>query len=298
VPSHAALPRLALLTATVVWGATFVVVQQALHDMPVFHLLSLRFALAALVLLPLLRASNLGALLRDGLETGFWLFVGFALQTLGLCWTTPSRSAFLTALSVVLVPAFAVVSGQSRLRRAHLLAVGCALTGLYLLSWPRAGETAAVNTGRGDLLTLGCAAAFAVYVVRNQIAVRRHRPAPLAIVQFVVIALLSAPSWVLTPASRAEFTTRAEVAVLVTSILGTALAFFCLLYAQQKLSVVTAAVILALEPVIAAAVSVASGAEPWTLALAGGGSLVLAAVLVVELGAPPEAPSPTVAHYP
>jgi drug/metabolite transporter (DMT)-like permease len=106
--SERALARAALLTATVVWGASFAINQRALADLPVFHLLSCRFALASLLLLPLLGrragakpppwpaspappgAARKGRpdpgrrLLHDGLVLGVFLFAGFALQTLGL----------------------------------------------------------------------------------------------------------------------------------------------------------------------------------------------------------------------
>jgi drug/metabolite transporter (DMT)-like permease len=90
-----------------------VVVQRALQEIPVFHLLAFRFSIATLLLAPLARGVRwTKSLLHDGAVLGVCLFVGFALQTAGLLWTTPSRSAFLTGLSVVLVPLFARAVGR------------------------------------------------------------------------------------------------------------------------------------------------------------------------------------------
>jgi drug/metabolite transporter (DMT)-like permease len=136
---QAILARLALLAATLIWGTSFVIIQRALADLPVFHLLACRFTLAALLLLPLagraLRGvpvsrhrepagallqepADLWGILRDGLTLGGFLFAGFALQTTGLLWTTPSCSAFLTSLAVVMVPPLAWLTAAAAKRRA------------------------------------------------------------------------------------------------------------------------------------------------------------------------------------
>lgn len=278
-PTHL-LPRLALLGATFVWGATFVVNQRALADLPVFHLIAFRFALSTLLLLPLARKSRPApALWRDGLIIGGLLFTGFVLQTYGLLWTTPSRSAFLTGLSVVLVPFFGRLAGRP-LPIGPLLGSLCAALGLWVLYRP---ETGSVPFGRGDLLTVIASVVFALYVLGIESAVRRHGVGPLAVLQFGTVAALSLPSLLLQPLTAAEFTPYAVGALLVTGVLGTALAFLCQLYAQQHLSAVESGVILTLEPIIAALTSVFLGAERWTSSLVFGGFLVVGAMLISEL---------------
>ncbi len=292
MPSPHTKARLALLSATLVWGATFVVVQRALDDLPVLHLLALRFALGAGLLLPLLlrrrRRSSPAALLRDGLGVGVALFAGYALQTYGLLWTTPSRSAFLTGLTVLLVPALGRLAGVLRLRWTSLAGAACAAAGLWVLFRPWSGGGAAFNLG--DALTLGCAAAFAVQVLLVERAVRRHSVAALAVVQFLVVAALSAPSLVVRPLTRAELTPAALAAVAVTGIFATALAFVCQLYAQRRLGAVETAVILSMEPPVAAAVSLLIGREAASAGLLLGGGLIVAGMLLSDLGAPAPAP--------
>jgi drug/metabolite transporter (DMT)-like permease len=291
------LPRLALFGATFVWGATFAVIQRAIADLPVFHLIALRFTFATLLLLPLARGTRLTPRLwRDGLVVGGLLFAGFALQTSGLLWTTPSRSAFLTGLSVVFVPFLGRFAGRP-LHPGPVAGSLCAAVGLWVLYRPGTG-TASAPFNRGDLLTCACALAFALYVLAVEGAVRRHRVRSLAVLQFGTVAALSLPSLLLQPMRRAEFTPYAVTALLVTGILGTALAFLCQLYAQRHLSAVEAGVIFTFEPVIAAAVSVVLGIEPWTLGLTLGGLFVVAAMLITEIWGGPEDVAPPAAATP
>jgi drug/metabolite transporter (DMT)-like permease len=283
--------RLALLFATLVWGATFVVVERALDDLPVLHLLAYRFTLGALLLLPLAArhrpVEGWAPVAREGLLVGGALFAGYAFQTYGLLWTTPSRSAFLTGISVLLVPAFGWAAGTLRPRAAPLAGTLLAALGLWALFRPWAGSPGAGGFTRGDALTLGCAAAFAVQVLLVDRAVKRHRVTPLAVVQFLVVAGLAAPSLLLDPPSRRELTPEAVGAVLITGVLATAVAFACQLYAQRRLAPVETAVILTLEPVAAAAVSILVGREEPGLALLAGGGLIVAGMLLSDLGSPP-----------
>ena len=294
MPGSRLAARGALLFASLTWGATFVVVQRAIEDLAVLHLLALRFGIGAALLLPLLaRRGGMPALRvagRDGLLIGVALFAGYAFQTYGLLWTTPSRSAFLTGLSVLLVPAIGWFTGTARPRPATLAGTLVAAAGLWVLFQPFAGATDAFN--RGDALTLGCAVAYAAHVLMVERAVTRHRVTPLAVVQFLVVAALAAPSLVLDPPTRAAFTPAAVGAVLVTGVLATAVAFACQLYAQRRLSAVEVAVVLALEPVAAVVTSVLVGREEVTLGLLAGGGLILAGMLLAEATAPPVEAAP------
>lgn len=294
--------HLALIFATVVWGATFVVVERAIQDLPVFHLLAYRFTLGALLLLPLAwqrgrrrrregrPAPEWRPLLRDGTLAGIFLFAGYGFQTSGLLWTTPSRSAFLTGLAVLLVPAFGWAAGTVRPRWLSVLGVLSATAGLWALFQPWGQTAAAVPFNRGDALTLGCAAAFAGHVLLVARAVQRHPVVPLAVVQFLVVAALSAPSLLFDLPVRRHFTPEAVGAVVITGVFATALAFACQLYAQRRLGEVETAVVLTLEPVVAAALSLAVGRESLTAGLVTGGVLILAGMLATDVGSPPPEP--------
>jgi drug/metabolite transporter (DMT)-like permease len=271
-----------MLCASLIWGATFAVVHRALEEMPVFHLLAFRFLLGTLALAPwLVQGLRDRRLWPHGLRLGGLLFVAFALQTGALARTTPTRAAFLTALSVILVPFMARLWPGHPLRPATLAGSALAAGGLWVLYRPGAGSVA--GFALGDWLALACAVAFAAHILVVDHAARRGPARPLAALQFAVVALLAAPSLLLAPPAWTELTGDALVAILVTGLLATALAFTLQLHAQQTLSAAEVAVLLALEPVFAALFSVLLGTEPWKLATGLGGLLIVAGTVLVQV---------------
>jgi drug/metabolite transporter (DMT)-like permease len=285
--------RLALVLTTVLWGISFVLVQRAMRTVPVFHLLGGRFLLALLVLLPFaLRAGGVAGIRRGfrpiGLAVGASLFIGFILQTYGLYWTTPARSAFLTGLAVLFVPlaTWLMRSGLPNLPQTlgTLLAAG----GLWVLLGPDNGSS---PFNRGDLLTLLGAVVFAFHLTFISRALPVTGVLPLAISQFTVMTVLSAPSFAIQPVTAAELTGESLVAVLIVAIVCTVCAFSLQLYGQQRLSAIETGLLLTLEPVFATAFSVGIGAEPFTSGLLWGGLLILAGTLVAQWPGPRRAAS-------
>jgi drug/metabolite transporter (DMT)-like permease len=281
--------RLAILAAAAIWGASFVAMQAALADLPVFHLMAFRFALGLLLVAPFVlrtRAAWRRAISRPALLVSAALFVGFALQTYGLLWTTPSRSAFLTGLSVLLVPFIAWASRTERPTGPQLGGTALAAAGLAVLYAPRQGAQIWEEFNRGDLLTILAACVFAAHLI----LVERSLPAvgvgALAAGQFSFVAGASSLSFLADPPRAAEFTVRALWAIALTGVFATAVAFACQLFAQSRLTAVETGVVLALEPVFAVLTSIALGVERWTFTLAVGGALLVAAMLLAQWRAP------------
>ncbi len=264
-----------MVAATLVWGATFTVVKTALADAGPLTFLALRFALAAAVVLPALRRAGAAAFRSPWvLLCGAALFAGYGFQTAGLAATTPARSAFVTSLSVILVPLLEPLAGLGRPGRRAWAGALLALAGLAVLLRPDGGAV-----GAGDALTLGCAVAFAVHLLLLQRAVRQTPAAAVNAVQVAVVAVLAVPAaavegWRVTP------TARLGVALAVTAVLATVLAFRAMAEAQRVVSAAQTAVVLAFEPVAAGIISVALGQDAVTLPLVAGGVLVVAGVIV------------------
>jgi len=273
-----------LVAITAFWGVTFVVVKDAVALADPFTFLALRFLLGAVLLTFVAWRSIRGAaLVRAGVGLGVLLFVGFAAQTTGLQFTTPSRSAFLTGLSVLLVPFLSIAFHRHRPPPASLVGVAFAVCGL----WALAGGTSLgmpTGLGKGDDLTLLCALAFALHITLIERLARTHAPAPLVAVQLWTVAILSLVT-LLVLGPRLQSTPAFWSAVLITGVGGSAVALLLQAWAQARTTAVRAALVYALEPVFAAAYSVALGREQLGLRELLGGGFIMLGVLVSELGA-------------
>jgi drug/metabolite transporter (DMT)-like permease len=274
-----------LVCITAFWGVTFVVVKDAVALADPFSFLALRFTLAALLLSVVAWRRIRGASLwRAGTGLGALLFLGFSTQTAGLQYTTPSRSAFLTGLSVLLVPVLSIAVHRRRPPPASLLGVALAVCGL----WALAGATAlgaGAGLGKGEQLTLFCAVAFALQITLLERLARNHPLLPLVTVQLWTVAVLAILA-VLVLGPRVQATAALWGAVLLTGIGGSTVALLLQAWAQARTTAVRAALVYALEPVFATAYSVAVGRERLGERELLGGGLIVLGVLVSELGQP------------
>lgn len=275
---------LALAIIALIWGSTFVVVKQALADISTILFLALRFILAAAALALALRGRYGGylerpAALAGGVFAGLFLFAGFAFQTAGLRYTTPSKSAFITGLSIVLVPLVASLVYKKVPRLAEGIGVLVAAGGMALLTL----EDVNVSIGYGDVLTLGCAVAFAVHIVAVGHFSQRFGFEGLSVVQLTTAAAFSVATfwWMETPHVR--WTPALIAALAVTGLLATALAFTVQAWAQKHTTATRTALIFALEPVFAWITSYLVVGETLSNRAAGGAVLILAGIVLVEL---------------
>jgi drug/metabolite transporter (DMT)-like permease len=254
-----------LVLITLIWGSNFVVIKNALADISPLFFNAVRMSLAAAVLamifyreLPRLTA---GAV-RSGCLVGLFLFVGNELQTTGLKYTTASKSAFLTGVSVVLVPVLLAVFWKRGINRLTSVGVVLAFAGLYLLTVP-ASAGAGLNLrsmNHGDLLTLGAAVVFAFHIIFIEHATQNHSWQQITVVEVAVTALLM----IFTASSSHYFadhyfaekisvvwSPRVLWGIGITGFLSLALAFAIQAWAQQFTPATHTALIFTLEPVFA-----------------------------------------------
>jgi len=280
---------------TLIWGATFVLIKDALADISVFTYIAVRFGLAA-VLMGLIFWGSLRRLNRRtawaGVQIGICMFGGYAFQTAGLRFTTPAKAAFITGMCVVLVPLMLAVFGRRRITGWIWAGAAAALAGLYFLTVPPEG-LGALN--RGDPIVFGCAVMFALHIIFIGRYVEQHSVGSLAFLQVattavlatVLVPLLAAAGW---EHPRLMMSKLAIFAVLVTSIGSTVIGFSFQTWAQKHTSPSHIAILISLEPVFAALTSWLLARErfgPRTLA---GAALIFAGILFAELkGAAPAA---------
>jgi len=273
-----------LLLITAVWGVTFVVVKDALEGADPITFLTLRFGLGAVVAAVVARRALLNKPWPwpGALTLGTLLFVGYAFQTFGLESTTPSRSAFITGLCVILVPFVSTVLFRRRPPVLALLGAVVAVVGLGILTDFHPGGPLPL----GDLLTLGCAVAYAFHISLTEKFSANTDPVALVALQLTVVAVLSALSLPFVE-RRLVSSTSLWVAVAVTGIVASAMAISLQTWAQSKTTAVRASVIFALEPVFAIAWGAILGhgtMEPheWL-----GGALIILGVVVASASGPP-----------
>ena len=277
-----------LIIVTFIWGATFVVIKNALAEISPLLFNAVRMTLAAICLAAFfwkqVRAIT-GVILRSGVFVGIWLWLGYEFQTTGLKLTTPSKSGFLTGVSVVLVPVFMALFFRRKVNRWTLIGVIAAMIGLVLMTVPAhesgLADWASVNTG--DLLTLACAVAFGFHIIFLGRATQRHPFAAIAFLQTATAAVLMFVTVPVVESAHVTWSTQVITAILVTGLLGTAVAFTIQAWAQQFTPPSHTALIFALEPVFAWLTSYVVLGERLGGRAALGATLILAGVLTSEL---------------
>jgi drug/metabolite transporter (DMT)-like permease len=274
-----------LVLITLIWGSTFVIVKAALADASPLVFIAIRFVLAGLLLyVALARGKVARAAVLPGIILGVFLFGGYAFQTSGLVLTTPSKAAFITGFGVILVPLMVMAQG-TRLRPANAAGAVLGLAGLYFLVLP--AGFAEVN--RGDLLVLVGAVSFALHIVMVGVYAPRHsflHLVPLQILTAGALALFALPIVSVLTAQAdmpVNWTPRLAMALIVTAVFATGVAFSVQNWAQQYTPASHTALIFALEPVFAALTSWVVMDEKLGGKALLGSALVLAGMVVSEV---------------
>jgi len=284
------LPDFVLVLITVIWGSTFAITQSALREIGPLGFVALRFTFGALALALFLnrRLRKITRIeWRAGLGIGAILFLAYGLQTLGLQHTTSSKSAFITATYVPLVPiAQLFLFGR---KPAALAWVGAfvSFAGLGLLSM---GNGLDSSFGLGEWLTLGCAVASALQIVLVGKYAADADPIRLATVQIATVALLALVAMPFAGEKMPAMTTNLVSICLGMGVISTAFVLGAMNWAQQTVPATRATLIYALEPVWAGIVGAAVGERMGIAAMIGSGLIVLG-IVVAELRIPKPSPA-------
>lgn len=277
----------ALVGVAAVWGGTFVVVKDAVSLYPLYAFLSLRFTIAAVAFAVVLPASvrlMKWSTVRVGLLAGAFLTAGYVFQTWGLQDTSASKAAFITGMFVVITPALQALVLRRPPKPTTLLGVLLAIVGLWLLTGGGGGTWNA-----GDSRVFLCAVAYSAHMLVLGGVGHHHDVRPFTLVQLATVAVFCgivslASEPVAMPSDGSVW-----VALGVTGVLGSAVAFAVQTYAQRMLSPTKTALILIMEPAFGGLFGWLAGERLGVGGLAGA-ALILAGMIVAELlAAPPEA---------
>lgn len=281
-----------LLSVAMVWGLTFVIIQDAIVALPPFAFNGLRFGFAALLLWAYLLFSPAKPLrlkkwtgqLKYGLILGILLFAGYALQTYGLLYTSSGKSGFITGLSVALVPFLSFMILGHRAELQSLFGTKLAVAGLYIIAF---SDISSINLG--DVLTFICAICFGLQLVYTAKYTPKADTANLVLIQCMTVGVLSGISSMLfEPTIEVSAFSNAIVilALLITSLLATVFAFIAQTHYIKYTTPAHVALIFATEPVFAVI-----GDFAWNGALLGptaitGSALILAGMVLAEVPLP------------
>ncbi len=285
-----------LLVMCVLWGSSFFSMSLGLEGISGIlgapaapsAFIFLRFV-AALVMFLVAFPGALKSLDRRVLLDGFLLslpfYAGFILQVTGLGATTPTVSAFLTNLTVVLTPAVGWLFFRERLRGAHVAGAAVALGGVYVMTDPAGG-----GFGRGEILTVACALAFALHIQLVNVLTRRSSPDGVTLVMFACAVVYSGAALMAMGVgpgdlARAMCARHAAWTVLYTAGACSVVAITIMNRHQREVAPTRAAVIYTMEPVFAAVFAAALAGEPMTARKLIGGAIIVAGNLVCELAA-------------
>ena len=241
---------LALILVTLIWGSTFTIVKQALAQSSPMLFIALRFWVAITITLAFMPGALIGISLQTflrGSVLAALLLAGFVFQTLGLRWTSPSRSAFITSLAVLLVPILGNFLFQHRPRTQTLAGVALATVGLGFLTL----ERLELSFNLGDTLTLCCAVVFALHILY----IGRYTPTTdfrqLVLLQMGGCAIASSILFPLVETPFLAWDLRFGMYLFITGVLATALGFYIQNRAQQFTTANRTALIFSLEPLFA-----------------------------------------------
>ncbi|BCA30343.1 MULTISPECIES: DMT family transporter [Pseudomonadaceae] len=244
---------LMLITAAI-WGAAFVAQRLGMDAIGPFLYTGLRFALGALVLLPLLYLLPRGehhepmnrGLLLGGVLMGLALSLGINLQQVGLLFTSVTNSGFITGLYVIIVPLLGLLLGH-RTGMGTWIGALLAVGGMFLLS---VGDN--FQVARGDWLQLAGAVVWGVHVLLVGFFASRHDPVRLAILQFITCAVISLALALVLEDIRLDAIVSAGPAILYGGVIAVAIGYTLQVVAQKHAIASHAAIILSLEAVFAA----------------------------------------------
>ena len=258
----------ALLFTTVIWGGTFAIIKTALGSISPMMFLSFRFSIATMLFLPFVygRLKKLDrSSIKGGVILGLLYFGGFAAQTIGLNYTSATKSAFITGTFVIFTPIFQIIIEKKLPSKGNIIGIILVAGGLIFLSGRGTHfldiiHELGTNFNVGDYLTLVCAIFYSLYIVYLDIVSKKFDNLSLVFMQIAVTAIGAIAGAIIFQASGIE-TSRFILnngvifAVIYTSLLATILTTTLQTKFQKYTTPAKAGIIFSFEPIFASIVA-------------------------------------------
>ncbi|MCI9487733.1 MAG: DMT family transporter [Lachnospiraceae bacterium] len=276
------LANLGMAFTALIWGFAFVVVKDSVDAVPPVYMLAFRFTIA-FVGLSLVFCRRLvkvtGSDLVCGGFLGFWLFISYFFQTVGIQYTTAGKNAFLTTIYVVIVPFLHWAVNKKKPDRYCVVAAFLAVAGIGLLSLQ--GD---MTVNIGDVLTIVCGFGYAFHMIYIDKYTETHDPVILTVLQIGTAALIS---WLAAPLfdggfPAAVFAWKHLSGMLYLGLGSTMVAFLLQNVCQKYTTPTQASLFLSLESVFGVFFSLLFLGEYLTMRMAAGCVLIFMAIIMAE----------------
>lgn len=231
------------------WGWTFVIVKNGVSNYDPFSFIFIRFLFSLIFIIPLIyffKVKITKKIFFKGLILGFFLFFAYFFQTIGLKYTTPSNSAFITSISIIITPFFNFLITKSKIKIQTYFAIIISLIGLFFLF---GGNFQKINIG--DILTLFCAIFWALHIsFIGHFSLNSDSLASL-FVQIWIVFLLSSISILLTNKTILPIPKNSLLGAFIVAIFATIIPFYIQIKYQTRKNTIKTAFIFATEPIFA-----------------------------------------------
>ena len=280
-----------LLLCTMIWGLAFVAQSVGMEHIGPFTFQAVRCFLAVIGLLPFCLIADRfkrdgktffsrwkdKSLWKAGVFCGIPLFLACNLQQMGIVDTDAGKSAFLTAMYIVIVPILGLFLKRKPSKMIPIC-VALAVVGLYCLSC--AGVT---RISTGDLLLLGCAFAFAVQIIMVELFGLNVDALRLNMIQALVCAVLSAVLMFCTEAPTWQAIGQCWLPLAYAGFLSMGVAYYLQIVGQKDLELSVASILLSMESEFAAVFGALLLRETMTIWEGLGCVLMFSAVILSQI---------------
>ncbi len=272
--------RAALFATTLIWGSSFVILKETLEVIPTLYILAVRFMLAAVIML-LFGLKSIKKLdwgyIKGGVVMGVFMVIAYIFQTFGLANTTPGKNAFLTTTYCIIVPFLYWIVSKRKPTRYNIVAAVICLAGVGFVSLD-----AELSINLGDILTICCGLFFAMHIIATNHYIKGRSVILLTMVQFATAGILSAALALITTPVPTQITGGAAWSMAYLTLMCTAACYFLQTFGQKYTLPSATALIMTLESVFGALISVILGYESLNLNIILGFVLIFVSVVISE----------------
>ncbi len=273
--------ELYLLMVTAIWGLTFPLIGTAVKNINPVEFVFIRFCLAAIIMLPVVWR-DLKYTDRKTLKYAFLLGMlnlgAYSFQSIGLTSITPSESAFITAVSVILVPFLLPFFKVQRIRILDFISSGICLLGLYILT-----GTHIINLNKGELTTLLCAICVAFTVIVIQIAGNKIPKLSLLVFYQIIFTAGGALPFILHQGIHISLNNQVIFSIVFCGIFATVLVFYAQIKFQKYVTATKAALIYSAEPLFACVFAWIINGDKITFSIVLGGSIIFFSMILPDI---------------